>query len=62
MYEVAECSRQGWTTGRQCWEYNNTRIFNGRGIKFALQFSVHEIRYYSSLPVPDTNNINGPEG
>ena len=24
---------------------NNTGIFNGRGIKFALQFSVHERRY-----------------
>ena len=23
-------------------EYNNTEIFNGRGIKLALQFSVHD--------------------
>ena len=38
-------SRQGWTTGGQCWEYNNTGIFNGRGIKYALQFSVHVRRY-----------------
>ena len=37
--------RQGWTTGGQCWEYNNTGIFNGRGIKYALQFSVHARRY-----------------
>ena len=26
-------------------EYNNTGICNGRGIKYALQFSVHERRY-----------------
>ena len=25
----------------QCREYNNTGMFNGRGIKYALQFSVH---------------------
>ena len=33
------------TTGGQCWKYNNTGIFNGRGIKYALQFSVHAGRY-----------------
>ena len=33
------------TTGGQFWEYNNTGIFNGRGIEYALQFSVHERRY-----------------
>ena len=27
------------------WEYSNTGIFNGRGIKYALQFSVHAGRY-----------------
>ena len=37
--------KYGWTTGGQCWEYNNTGSFNGRGIKYALQFSVHERRY-----------------
>ena len=39
MFEIS------WTTGGQCWEYNNTGIFTGRGIKYALQFSVHERRY-----------------
>ena len=39
----------------------NTRIFNGRGIKYALQFSVHARRYYSSLPVPETK-FKGSEG
>ena len=33
------------TTGGQCWEYNNTGIVNGRGIKYALQFRVHAGRY-----------------
>ena len=29
----------------QFWEYSNTGVFNGRGIKYALQFSVHAGRY-----------------
>ena len=33
------------TTEGQCREYNNTGIFNGRGIKYALQFSVHAGKY-----------------
>ena len=45
---------------RQCWEYNYIEIFNGRGIKHALQFNVHKRRYYF-VPVPETK-FNGPEG
>ena len=45
---------------RQCREYNNTGIFNGRIIKYALQFSVHA-EDTSSLPVPETK-FNGSEG
>ena len=33
------------TSGGQCWGYNHRGNFNGRGIKYALQFSVHEGRY-----------------
>ena len=49
-----------WATGGQCWEYNNRGSINGRGIKYALQFSVHE-RRSCSLPVPETK-FNGTEG
>ena len=31
--------------GGQCRGYNNRGFFNGRGIKYALQFGVHERRY-----------------
>ena len=48
------------TTDGQCWEYNNTGMINGRGIKYALQLSVHE-EVTSSLPVPETK-FNRPEG
>ena len=41
--------------------YSYTGSFNGRLIKYALQFSVHERRYTSSLPVPETK-YNGTEG
>ena len=52
----------GTSTGGQCWEYNNTGIFNGRGIKYALQFSVHAGRYeFVILPVPETK-FKGSEG
>ena len=33
------------TTGGQCGGYDHRGNFNGRGIKYALQFSVHERRY-----------------
>ena len=42
-------------------EIQNTGIFNGRGIKCALQFSVHARRYYRSLSVAETN-FKGSEG
>ena len=37
--------RVGPLHGGQCWEYNSTGSFNGRLIKYALQFSVHARRY-----------------
>ena len=37
--------RSKQNVGGQCWGYNNTGIFNGRGIKYALQFCVLAGRY-----------------
>ena len=48
------------TTGGQCWKYNNIGMFNGRGIKYALQCSVFTSEDTSSLPVPETK-FNGSE-
>ena len=44
----------------KCWEYNDTWIFNGRGMKYALQFSVHERRYL--LVTCTRNNVQWIRG
>ena len=45
FYAYVRSKQNVRTTGGQCWGYNHIGNFNGRGIKYALQFSVHERRY-----------------
>ena len=60
MSEKAECSRYGWTTRGQCWEYNNTRILVPEELNLHFS-SVFTREDKSSLPVPETK-LNRPEG
>ena len=52
---ATKCSRQGWTTSRQNWNYNITRFCNAEDLNgyFSSVFTREDI---SSLPVPDAKS------